>query len=265
MRPNEQYFNLGGMKLGYTKVPVPTGNIGPAKGIRWNDICSNSNGDIYAFTDGSTIYKKLNASSSFINTGLGSGYLSGTIISGSLYVVKGIGNIFKQTIAGTGSFVDNGNPGIPLTDSSTSLRSTSSGALYLTTSGPGSGSVRWRAAGGTAGTAWSSFSLLNASYTCEVGSDVYACCAAGFIYKQTGGTGSFSVTEAIVRNWNSIVSSRYGDVYAFLNTGGIYKRTSGTGSFATFSTTSKYWTGACLSPDNVIYCSDYFTDIYKLI
>jgi len=93
------------------------------------------------------------------------------------------------------------------------------------------------------------------------GTNVYAVVPSGDIYKQTGGSGSFTALSQTTRTWSAIGVCG-SDVYASDYGGDIYKQTNGTGNFVALSQTSRNWNAiATIGTD--IYAIVYGGSLYK--
>ena len=94
-----------------------------------------------------------------------------------------------------------------------------------------------------------------------LGSDVYACVAFDYIYKQTGGVGDFIALEQTPRLWYGMTTLG-DDVYASVYEGDIYKQTNGIGGFVALGQTPRLWHGMTTQGTDVYACVE-GGDIYK--
>ena len=93
------------------------------------------------------------------------------------------------------------------------------------------------------------------------GSDVYACVNAGYIYKQTNGTGDFVALGNDLRSWYGMTTLG-NNVYASVYGGDIYVQTGGVGDFVGLGQASRAWFGMTTLGNNVYACVS-GGDIYK--
>jgi hypothetical protein len=95
------------------------------------------------------------------------------------------------------------------------------------------------------------------------GNDLYLANYGGDIYKMTGGTGSLVAMGQTSRNWMGMCA--FGsDIYAAVTGGDVYKQTGGTGNFIALGVTSRNWKGLATSNTGDIYgCTD--GPIYKRV
>ncbi len=83
--------------------------------------------------------------------------------------------------------------------------------------------------------------------------DVYVTNYSG-IYMQTNGTGSFVTLGEPVRNWEGIAATATGNVYAAVYSGNIYMQTAGTGNFSSVSGNGA-WIGLTVAPNGDVYAT----------
>lgn len=79
----------------------------------------------------------------------------------------------------------------------------------------------------------------------DLNGNIYACAYDDYIYKQSGGSGKFVITNSTKQNWMFVaVDKKFGNVYGCIDDGNIYKQPQGGSSFTSIgkpTTTNPTW------------------------
>jgi len=231
----------------------------------WVGMTTTSNGDVYASVWGGDIYKRTGGVGDFVATGQTNRDWWGMTTDSNdvVYACVYGGDIYKLTPPAT-IFTPTGQT----SRNWIGMTGAADGSVYACVDGGDIykkplGNVPFAALGQTSRNWVSMTSTPNGDVYASVG-DPYSYNSDDGIYKQTGGTGNFVNSGALVENRIiGMTSLEDGTVYACKRSGDIYKQVAGASLFFGTGQINRDWYGMTTTPDQKLYACVNNGDIYK--